>query len=592
MAGFGDNKIEEVRARADIVEIIGAHVRLKRAGRNFTGLCPFHNEKTPSFSVNAERGFFHCFGCGVGGTVFDFVMRVEALTFGEALQSLARRYNIALPERRDGASGGAPAGERDALVQANQIAAEFFQHVLWNTHDGTLARDYLVKRGISMETAKAFLIGFAPARPANLAAVLDKRGLIEAAVKLGLVKREPGRPPYDMFRARVMFPIRDAQGRVIAFGGRVLDQRLPKYINSSESPLYSKARAVYGVCEGRQAIARADRAIVVEGYIDAIALWQAGFKETVASLGTALTVEQLRLLTRYTRNVVACFDGDAAGRKASLRALEIFLAAGLLGRGAFIPAGYDPDTMVRERGAQAFGELIDGAELLADYFLREQATAAGASMSARAAAAGRVAEILRMVANPFEFDLLARKAAGMLGVGEEILRREARKPGQTQSGNRAGRAPVPIAATAAARADGVAQAGVGLIAIALGYPALRAAIYAQAAPAEIEDRVIGALLEEVCLSDEAQASLEIPVMLALSDEQRGRLSALMVGPLAADADGARKLVADFSAALARGRRRREVESLRRAAATAGLSGDDAAAAAQAVIALRRQVHGG
>jgi DNA primase len=597
MAGFGQNKIEEVRARADIIEIIGAHVRLKRAGRNFTGLCPFHNEKTPSFSVNAERSFFHCFGCGVGGTVFDFVMRIEALTFAEALQSLARRYNIALPE--PGGGGGAATGERDALIRANQIAAEFFQHVLWNTDDGTLARDYLDKRGIAMETAQAFFIGFAPARPANLAAVLQKRGLIEAAFRLGLVKRETGRAPYDMFRARLMFPIRDAQGRVIAFGGRVLDQRLPKYINSAESPIYSKARAVYGVYEGRQAIARADRAIVVEGYIDAIALWQAGFKETVASLGTALTVEQLRLLTRYTRNVVACFDGDAAGRKASLRALEIFLSAGLLGRGAFLPAGHDPDTMVRDRGAQAFAELIDSAELLVDYFLREQAAAAGASMSARAAAAGRVAEILRIVVNPFEFDLLARKAAEMLGVGEEILRREARKPGRASADYRAGRAPASPVANAGARTDGVAQASIGLLALALSYPALRGEIFARAEPSTIEDRVIGALLEEVCHSEEPQAVLEIPVVAALNDEQRSRLSALMVEPLftepsatpKAEQAAAQKLAVDFCTTIARGRRRREVESLRRVAATAEANGDDAAAAAQAVIALRRQAHG-
>ncbi|MGH7917014.1 MAG: DNA primase, partial [Candidatus Binataceae bacterium] len=363
---FGQDKIEEVRARADIVEIVGAQVRLRRAGRNFIGLCPFHNEKTPSFTVNAERGFFHCFGCGVGGTVFDFVMRAEGLNFPEALQSLANRYHIALPLQEQ---GGPAASEREAMTRANQTAAEFFAHVLWNTDDGALARDYLKKRGIMSATARHFLLGFAPARPANLTAILKKRGLAEAGLRLGLTRQgasesasrgqsqlagesasqgqSAGGSYYDMFRARLMFPIRDAQGRVIAFGGRVLDQRLPKYINSPESPLYSKARALYGICEARQAIAAADRALVVEGYLDAMALWQTGFKETVATLGTALTTEQLRMLSRYSRNIVACFDGDEAGRKASLRALEVFLQAGLLGKGIFIPAGYDPDTLVR-----------------------------------------------------------------------------------------------------------------------------------------------------------------------------------------------------------------------------------------------------
>jgi len=610
---FGQDKIEEVRARADLVEIVGAQVRLKRTGRNLVGLCPFHNEKTPSFSVNAERGFFHCFGCGAGGTVFDFVMRTEALTFAETLQSLARRYGITLPEYSS--AGGAPTGERDALAFVNQTAAEFFEHVLWKTDEGGLARDYLKARGISEETARAFMLGFAPARPANLAGVVGKRGILEAAVKAGLVKRYDGRPPYDMFRARLMFPIRDAQGRVLGFGGRVLDQSLPKYINSPESPIYSKARALYGVFESRQAIAKADRAIVVEGNIDAIALWQAGFKETVASLGTALTVDQLRLLSRYSRNIFACFDGDAAGRKASLRALEVFLGAGLLGRGVFIPSGFDPDTLVRDRGAQAFTELIEHAELLVDYFLREQATAAGASLSGRARAAERVAEILRMVANPFEFDLLARKAADFLGVSEALLRKEARQGGAGNQSTQRASAPTPSRKLqTATTGDAVAQAEIGLLAIALNYPELRDEIAAQVKPelpgeiaaqaspqaaaesipsstsAEFHDPMLGAMLEDICLSNEPHASLEVRIMGGLSADQRERLSALVVGPLIADAECARTMALEFIAALERNRHRREVDSLRRAVSDS--TGDDAVAKAQDLIALRRQTQDG
>ncbi len=602
MARFGQDKIEEVRARADIVEIIGAQVRLRRTGRNFVGLCPFHNEKTPSFSVNAERGFFHCFGCGAGGTVFDFVMRVEGLTFLETLQSLARRYGITLPEPTGG-SQGAPAGERDSLALANQTAAEFFEHVLWKTEEGAGAREYLKTRGISDETARAFMLGFAPARPANLTAVMAKRGMTEAAVKVGLVKRYDGKSPYDMFRARLMFPIRDAQGRVNGFSGRVLDASLPKYINSPESPIYSKARAVYGINEARQTIAKNDRAIVVEGNIDVIALWQAGFKETVAPLGTALTVDQLRLLARYTHNIFACFDGDAAGRKASLRALEVFLGAGLLGRGVFIPTGLDPDTLVRDRGAQAFNELIDNAELLVDYFLREQAEAAGTSVNGRARAAERVAEVLRMVANPFEFNLLARKAADFLGVSEELLRKEAQKArGASQAPRHTAASPAARVVRPTSSGDAVAQAEIGLVAIALNYPDLRAEIAAQLmreergdaadglAPAEFHDPMLAAMLEDICLSEEAQTSLEVRIMAGLSDEQRERLSGLVVGPLIANADDARRMATDFIAALARNRRQREVENLRRVAADT--RGDDSAAAAQALIALRRQTHEG
>jgi DNA primase len=445
--------------------------------------------------------------------------------------------------------------------------------------------------------------------------VIGKRGMLEAAVKAGLVKRYEGRPPYDMFRARLMFPIRDAQGRVLGFGGRVLDQSLPKYINSPESPIYSKARALYGVFEARQAIAKADRAIVVEGNIDVIALWQAGFKETVASLGTALTVDQLRLLSRYSRNIFACFDGDAAGRKASLRALEVFLGAGLLGRGVFIPAGFDPDTLVRDRGAQAFTELIDKAELLVDYFLREQAAAAGASLSGRAHAAERVAEILRMVANPFEFDLLARKAADFLGVSEALLRKEARTGrAGNQSTRRVGATAPSRTAVSATSGDAVAQAEIGLIAITLNYAELRAEVAAQVTPelrsenstalapdarvenptaiarAEFHDPMLAAMLEDICLSDEPQASLEVRIMAGLSEEQRERLSALMVGPMIADADNARAMATEFIAALARNRHRREQETLRRV--VADTSGDDAAAAFEALVALRRQTNDG
>jgi len=584
MARVGQDKIEEVRARADIVEIVGAHVRLKRAGRNFVGLCPFHNEKTPSFTVNAERGFFHCFGCGAGGTAFDFVMRMEGLTFPEALQSLARRYGISLPERGEGT--GVAAGERDAWFLANQTAAEFFAHVLWNTEDGKPARDYLKSRGITTDTARAFMLGFAPARPANLASALQKRGLMEAAVKLGLVRRD-GASVHDMFRARLMFPIRDAQGRVIAFGGRVLDDRLPKYMNSTESPVYSKARALYGIYEARQTLARSDRALVVEGYIDAIALWQAGFKETVASLGTSLTVDQLRLLSRYTRNVIACFDGDDAGRKASLRALEVFLAAGLLGKGAFIPAGFDPDTLVRDRGAQALQELLENAELLVDFFVKEELGAItgprGPVDERRVETARRVADKLRLISDELQFNLVVRKAAEMLGVGEELLRNYARR-GARPATARTAASPREVARPA--RPDAATQAELGLVAIAIRYPALRAEILAGTPLAAFDDSALAAFFEEICRSDETGAQIEIQLQEQLTEEQRARLGEFMVGDMLDDPQKARAVANDYLDALDRRRRGQEMDKHKRTAAVT--SGDESIAAAQAIVTLRRQ----
>jgi DNA primase len=578
MARFSDDKLEEVRTRADIVEVIGAHVRLKRAGRNFVGLCPFHNEKTPSFSVNAERGFFHCFGCGAGGTVFNFVMRTEGLSFPEAIESLARRYGVTLPER--GAEAGTGAGERDAALRANQVAADFFVHVLWKTPDGAAAREYLSARGVAAETARTFGLGFAPERPANLARALEKRGLLAAAVRLGLVKQD-GAGTRDMFRGRLMFPIRDGQGRVLAFGGRVLDQRLPKYINSPESPLYSKSRNVYGLYEARAAIASADRAIVVEGYLDAIAVWQAGFKETVASLGTALTVDQLRLVGRHTPNVLACFDGDAAGRKASLRALEIFLAAGLLGRGIFIPPGFDPDTFIKERGAQAFAELVASAELLVDLFFDELMKDAGgpnAPMQNRIAAARRVADLLRPIQDVMQADALMSRASGRLGIGEDVIRRFAKQ--ERRAIGRESKSEMLVSAP-----NAMEQAQIGLLAVALLHPELRGEVAAHAAM--LEDAGVAAALGDVCASEEPAAVLEVRVAERLGDAQRSRLSALAVGPLIETVTQARALARDFADALARRRQQRAMETTRRAAASAG-SDDEAMAAAQEMIALRRR----
>lgn len=613
MGRFGDDKIEEVRSRADIVEIVGAHVRLRRAGRNFVGLCPFHNEKTPSFSVNAERGFFHCFGCGAGGSVFNFIMRVEGLTFPEAVRSLARKYGVTLPEHDQ---SGAAAGEREAMLKASEVAAEFFAHVLWNTSDGALAREYLKSRGISVETSRAFMIGFAPSRPASLAKALERRGLGDAGVKVGLVRKDgdaaTGAVAYDMFRARVMFPIRDAQGRVIAFGGRVLDARLPKYINSPESPLYSKARTLYGLFEARQAIssnaaAGKDRAILVEGYFDVIALWQAGFKEAVAGCGTALTVEQLRALSRYTKNVIACFDGDAAGRKASMRALEIFLQAGLLGRGIFIPSGFDPDTFVRERGAAAFAELTDKSELLVDYFLSEQAVGARGSIAERARAAERVAEMLKLVDDPFQFDLLARKAAQLLSIGEEVLRTEARgrQSRPTPSRFARDRAATANPPAASGGGDAGAKAEIGLVAIALLHPELRAEIAQSGATANFEEIRRGGVLADLCRTDEAYTALEQWTAERLSAEEQGRISEFAVGPLTDDIgddtqknpnelEKCRALVSDYVVALDRRRRAHELGRLRQSAAEVSARESEpgqAAAAAQAVIAHRRQGRG-
>jgi DNA primase len=595
MTRFTESEIEEVRSRTDIVEVIGAHVRLRRAGRNFVGLCPFHNEKTASFTVNLERGFFHCFGCGAGGTFFDFLMKSEGLTFPEALQSLAKRYGITLADRTpaSGAGRGPAENARASLLAANQLAAEFYANVLWNSSDGEVARDYLKARGITSETARAFMLGFAPPRAFSIVSLFQKRGLLESALRVGLARTDESGTTYDMFRGRLIFPIRDAQSRVIAFGGRVLDGRLPKYINSPESPLYSKSRALYGLVEARPGISKEDRVIVVEGYIDAIALWQAGFRETVASLGTALTVEQLRLLSRYTRNILACFDGDEAGRKASLRALEAFLELGLLGRGVFIPQGYDPDTLVRQRGGAHFGGLLQGSELLIETFLRQQAQIAPkghAGIDQRARVLTNIGDKLRLIKDEFQFNLLVRRAVDLVGFTEReetALRRAGRRPSIVVN-TRPKRAPGQenVSAIRILSPDAVVQAELGLILLGLRHPELRSQLQLHLSQHLFPDQDLAALLEEICANGESSSPSEAAISARLNEQQRGWLSGMMVGSLADDTVKAHSLVKDYLKALDSRQRRREVADLRRAASAA--NGDRAVAAAQALIVARRR----
>ncbi len=446
--------LAEIRDRANIVEVVGAHVGLKRVGRNHVGLCPFHAEKSPSFNVNDERGIFHCFGCGVGGNVFTFLMRMENLPFPEVVERLARRYGIALPERGD----DDPAiRRREALFRLNDKAAKFFQRYLWDAAEAEAGRQYLAERGISRATADHFLLGYAPGggdvlarrlkdaagsdpelgaagRPLVLA---EQLGLVSARKQGGQAQSASGRTHYDRFRARLMFPITDSAGRVVGFGSRSIpgtasaDAKLPKYLNSPETPLYRKGSHLYGLAWARDAIRKSGRAVVVEGYFDVLALAEAGIGHAVASLGTALTLDQLHLLRRFTRDIVVCFDGDEAGARAAEKSLATFLEAGLWGHGAFLPPGDDPDTFVQREGQEKALALIASATPLLDFYL-DRAVRPESTVAERGAVAQQVATWLRKIAEPFEYDMTVRHAAERLRVPEESLRRHA-QPAATPS---------------------------------------------------------------------------------------------------------------------------------------------------------------
>lgn len=362
-----EEKIEEVRSASDIVDVISAYVRLKRRGKNYTGLCPFHTEKTPSFSVTPDKQMFYCFGCQEGGNVFSFLMKMEKVSFVEAVRTLAARAGIELPVA-DAAQTGST--ENEQLFRANMIAARFYRDSLIQTSEGEFAREYFRKRGFTDETIRQFGLGYAPRGWQALVNHAVVNGLdAEYLEKAGLAgKREDG-SMYDRFRGRVIFPIFSTTGRVVAFAGRQLyeDDTMAKYINTSETPIYQKSKILYGLSMTRDDIRKQEYAILVEGYTDLISMYQAGIKNVVATSGTALTEEQIRLLARYAPSVVILYDADSAGSAAALRGVEMILEKGLDIKIAQLPEGDDPDSFVRNKGKTAFLDLIDASVSFIDF---------------------------------------------------------------------------------------------------------------------------------------------------------------------------------------------------------------------------------
>ena len=418
-------KIAEIRNRASIVEVVSDYVTLKKAGRNHMGLCPFHAEKSPSFTVSEEKGIYHCFGCHTGGSVFHFLMQYDHLSFPESVERVAKRYGITI-ERNERAGASKDYGEREILYRVNEQAAANYQKMLFGHPEGRRAFEYLKARGVDEATARKYQLGYAPQTGSGLLALLKKENISHNdALRLGLIGQRGPQQFHEKFFARVMFPIVNPAGKVVGFGGRVLDQGMPKYLNSSETPLFHKGSTLYGLYQAKEAIRQSDRVLVVEGYLDAIALAQFGVAYSVATLGTALTVEHVRALSRYTKNIIALFDGDDAGLKAAARSFEIFIEAGMLGRAAFLPKGEDPDTFIRATGKAALEAILDRAVPLADFYFSWLEGRHGKSLEGKSQIAGEISRLLAKVTNPFEVDLLARRAVDVLGIREELLRRPA-----------------------------------------------------------------------------------------------------------------------------------------------------------------------
>jgi DNA primase len=431
--------IAEVRERTDIVQIIGQHVQLKRAGTNHKGLCPFHDEKTPSFNVNPQRQFYHCFGCQESGDVFSFLMKIEGRSFMEVVEDLAGRIGVEIPrEQVSPAQARAAAqrrSERQQGLDLNQRVAKLYEALLWGT-PGAAARDYLQQRGLGEEVARTFRLGFAPQSGSAVVRALEKAEIdLPFAERLGLVAKRTGRQGYhDRFWDRLIFPVVGAGSEVLGFGGRKLgDGDGPKYINTPETTIYRKGEALYGLEAAAKAMRQGGRALVVEGNVDVIQLHQHDFRDAVAPMGTALTPRQVLLLGRFSKEVVALFDGDDAGRAAALKSIPTLLEGRVTARIATLPMGHDPDSFLREEGPQALQQLVGRAIPAVEFMINTLRAGIDGSIPDRARVLEQVAPIVATIESQAERDLYAGKLALDLAIAPSTVQRAIR--GQLSKGS-------------------------------------------------------------------------------------------------------------------------------------------------------------
>jgi len=422
-------KIAQIRDATDIIDLISAYTTLRKRGKNYVGLCPFHSEKTPSFTVSPEKQVYHCFGCGAGGNLFTFVMEHEKVSFAEAVRYLAERVGISLPAPSPEAE--AAATEVEGLYNILRLSARFFYDNLMNTPEGKFALDYLHHRGFSDETIRKFGLGYAPRGWESLVQFARSEGMkLEDLEKAGLVRKREDGSYHDYFRGRAMFPIFSTSGRVIGFGARKLyeDDQLAKYINSPETSVYNKGRVLYGLFQAKNAIIDQDVAILVEGYVDAISVFQAGIRNVVSSSGTALTEDQIRLVGRYAKNIILVYDADSAGSQAMMRGLDLVIEGGLDVRIAELPPGHDPDSYVMKFGGDEFRQLLERAVSFIDFKAHTfQRQGKFESPEGQAEALRSIVQTIAKMKDELKQNFYIKEVAERYKIYESILYRELEK---------------------------------------------------------------------------------------------------------------------------------------------------------------------
>ncbi len=595
---IGDEKIEEIRERTDIVTLVSSYLQLKRSGANHFGLCPFHTEKSPSFSVSAPRQTFHCFGCNEGGDVFAFLMKMEGLSFPEAARRLAGLAGVEIPEEAPDPEEDRRRRERERLLAVNEAARDYYQQLLLREPEGEPGRQYLKGRGFDSALARAYGLGYAPDRWEGLARHLSEQGLDpEAARTLGLVRpgRE-GRGDYDLFRGRLIFPILGLTGQVAAFGARTLGEAQPKYINSPESPVYHKGGVLYGLYQAREGIRRQGEVILVEGYFDLLALHRAGFTHVVATCGTALTEEQVGLLKRYARKVLLLFDQDAAGRKATWRALDLLLPTGLPAAVVGLDPGEDPDSFLARRGVENFRERLAAARPALELFMEESLAEAGEAIDAKARAVEEILGRLRRVPGEIERSLYLKALAERSGLEERML---LQRLGGSRNPAPAAAPPPKMSPSPRARAEAPARTPVSgaadraqevLLYLAVNDPLARRRVIEEGPEEYFSEPALRELARQV-LERAAEEETTDPGILAagLPEDQRQRLSAILGKDPRAFAEDPERIFEDCRRATEQARRRQHLKALQqmlREAEAAG-EGERCAALQREIIETRK-----
>ncbi len=560
MAAFiPEDKISAIKNAADIVDIVSESVSLRQSGRNYLGLCPFHSEKTPSFTVSPDKQIYYCFGCGAGGNVFSFLMKHTGLSFPEAVRSLADRYGIDLPTRNLSPHEKKKLTERETILKLNGEAMEFYRHCLKTGENGKCAETYLLKRGFTRQTIDRFKLGFAPDGWDHLLRRLKSRKLsAQMALNAGLIiERKKGSGQYDRFRNRIIFPIFNGQNQIVGFGGRVMDDGLPKYLNSPETPVYHKSRSLYGLNWARQRSREKQSIFIVEGYFDMIAMHQFGIENTVATLGTSLTGDHVQLIKGCVGeggHAVLVYDSDQAGIKAARRSVEVFQKGLLDSRILVLPEGHDPDSFLMDNGPDDFMKAAGKAAGMIDFMMQSAIDRLGLSISGKVRIVNELTPAILAVSDPIARSLQVKHLAERIGVDEAVLiqkmRQSVSSPAKTAWRPASAR---PQATTSSKPMRGAAyRMEERLVAMMLQFPQMIAEIKKRRLMDAFSDPVLADIGKGI-IDQSGDGAADIPGLIARWEdpEKKAIIARLSLTEDHWDREGCRRLIDQFEAGIQR-----------------------------------------